>query len=85
MYGSWLYFLTPDGWLISFDAKDGKVRWKIQVADAKLQYFTTMAPLVIRDHVIVGVGGDAMDVPGYRHRAIPKPEHCSGAGTRNPK
>jgi acido-empty-quinoprotein group A len=72
MYGSWLYFLTPDGWFISFDAKDGKVRWKIQVADAKLQYFTTMAPVVIRDHVIVGVGGDAMDVPGYLESRDPK-------------
>ena len=72
MYGDWLYFLTPDGWFISFDAKDGKVRWKIQVADAKLQYFTTMAPLVIRNHIIVGVGGDAMEVPGYLESRDPE-------------
>ncbi|MBV9266136.1 MAG: PQQ-binding-like beta-propeller repeat protein, partial [Acidobacteriaceae bacterium] len=65
MYKDWLYFMGPDGWLISLDAKNGKERWRIQVADAKLQYFTTMAPLIIRDHVIIGVGGDAMDVPGY--------------------
>jgi acido-empty-quinoprotein group A len=72
MYGNWLYFLSPDGWFISLNAKDGKERWKIQVADAKLQYFTTMAPLVIRDHVIVGVGGDAMDVPGYLEARNPE-------------
>ena len=65
MYGGSLYFMAPDGWLISLNASDGKERWRQHVADAKLQYFTTMAPLVIRDHVIVGVGGDAMDVPGF--------------------
>lgn len=65
MYGNWLYFLAPDGWLISLNAKDGTERWRVQVADVQLQYFTTMAPLVIRDRVIIGVGGDAMDVPGY--------------------
>ena len=72
MYGSWLYFLSPDGWFISLNAKDGKERWKIQVADAKLQYFTTMAPLVVGNHVIVGVGGDAMDVPGYLEARDPE-------------
>jgi alcohol dehydrogenase (cytochrome c) len=72
MYGNWLYFLSPDGWFISLNAKDGKERWKIQVADAKLQYFTTMAPLVIGNHVIVGVGGDAMDVPGYLEARNPE-------------
>ena len=65
MYGDWLYFLTPDGWFISLDAKDGKERWKKKVADEKLQYFTTMAPLIVKNHVLVGVGGDAMDVRGY--------------------
>lgn len=72
MYGNWLYFLSPDGWFISLDAKDGKERWKVHVADAKLQYFTTMAPLVIHNHVIVGVGGDAMDVPGYLESRDPE-------------
>ena len=72
MYGNWLYFLAPDGWFISLNAKDGKERWRMQVADAKLQYFTTMAPLVVHNHVIVGVGGDAMDVPGYLEARDPE-------------
>ena len=72
MYGNWLYFLAPDGWFISLNAKDGKERWRKKVADEKLQYFTTMAPLVIRNHVIVGVGGDAMDVPGYLESRDPE-------------
>ena len=65
MYGQWLYFLGPDGWLISLDAATGKERWRKKVADEKLQYFTTMAPLVVKNHVLVGVSGDAMDVRGY--------------------
>ncbi len=49
MYGSWLYFLTPDGWFISLNAKDGKERWRKKVADEKLQYFTTMAPMIVKE------------------------------------
>jgi alcohol dehydrogenase (cytochrome c) len=72
MYGNWLYFLGPDGWFISLDAKNGKERWRISIADPKLQYFTTMAPMVVGNHVIVGVGGDAMDVPGYLEARDPE-------------
>lgn len=72
MYGNWLYFLTPDGWFISLNASNGKERWRMPVADPKLQYFTTMAPMVIRNHVVVGVGGDAMDVPGYLEARDPE-------------
>ena len=72
MYGNWLYFLGPDGWFISLNAKDGKERWRKKVADEKLQYFTTMAPMVVRNHVIIGVGGDAMDVPGYLESRNPE-------------
>src|SRR6266404_2604826 len=32
MYGNWLYFLAPDGWFISLNAKDGKERWRKKVA-----------------------------------------------------
>ena len=60
-----LYFETPDCHLICLNAKDGKVRWNIELADPKLGYFATMAPLVIRDHVIVGVSGDVTDIPGF--------------------
>src|SRR5271155_3609151 len=54
MYKNWLYFTTPDAHLICLDAKDGSARWDIELADPKLEYFSTMAPLVVRDHVIVG-------------------------------
>ena len=65
MYENWLYFETPDCRLISLNAKDGTVRWNIELADWKLGYFATMAPLVVHDHVIAGVSGDVTDLPGF--------------------
>jgi alcohol dehydrogenase (cytochrome c) len=65
MYRDWLFFTTPDAHLISLNAKDGKVRWNIQTADVEKGYWTTMSPLVVRDHVIVGVSGDFDNLPGY--------------------
>jgi len=71
MYKDWLYFETPDAHLVCLNAKDGKVRWKIELADGKLGYFATMAPLVLGNHVIVGVSGDVTDVPGFLESVDP--------------
>jgi len=72
MYKNWLYFTTPDAHLVCLDAKDGGVRWIVELADPKLGYFSTMAPLVIRDHVIVGVSGDVTDVRGFLESLDPE-------------
>jgi len=72
MYGNWLYFTTPDAHLVSLNAVDGSVRWTIELADVKLGYFSTMAPLVVRNHVIVGVSGDVTDVPGFLESIDPE-------------
>jgi alcohol dehydrogenase (cytochrome c) len=65
MYGNWLFFETPDNYLVSLDAKTGKERWHVQIADVKEEYFSTSAPIVVANHVLVGVGGDSLDVPGF--------------------
>ncbi|MBV9264747.1 MAG: acido-empty-quinoprotein group A, partial [Acidobacteriaceae bacterium] len=65
MYGNWLFFETPDDYLVSLEAKTGKERWHVQIADVKQEYFSTPAPVVIGNHVIVGTGGDSLDVPGF--------------------
>jgi alcohol dehydrogenase (cytochrome c) len=72
MYRDWLYFMAPDGWFISLEAATGKERWRKKVADEKMQYFTTGAPMVVGNHVIMGVGGDAIDVPGYLESRDPE-------------
>lgn len=72
MYGDWLYFETPDNYLICLNAKDGTERWHVEIADVKQEYFSTPAPIIIRNHVIVGVGGDSLDVPGYLESRDPE-------------
>jgi alcohol dehydrogenase (cytochrome c) len=72
MYRDWLYFETPDNYLVCLNANDGKERWRVQIADVRLEYFSTPAPVVIRDHVLVGVGGDSLDVPGYLESRDPE-------------
>jgi alcohol dehydrogenase (cytochrome c) len=72
MYGNWLYFLTPDNYLVSIEASTGKERWHKEVANVKREYFSTSAPIVVRNHVIIGVGGDSLDVPGYLESRDPE-------------
>ncbi|HKW61541.1 MAG TPA: acido-empty-quinoprotein group A [Candidatus Acidoferrum sp.] len=72
MYKNWLYFTTPDAHLICLDAKAGTLRWNVELADPKLGYFATMAPLVVRDHIIAGISGDVTDVRGYLESLDPE-------------
>jgi len=65
IYKGYLYFVTPDCHLISLNAKDGTVRWTQTIADVTKGYWTTLAPLVVGNHVIVGVSGDFDNLPGY--------------------
>jgi acido-empty-quinoprotein group A len=65
MYGNWLYFETPDSHLVSLDAHTGKERWKVEIADPKLDYTSTVAPVIIGNHVILGIGGDHLDNPAF--------------------
>jgi len=65
VYGNWLYFETPDCNLVSLNLKDGKERWHQSICDLDQYYFGSMAPLVVRNHIITGVSGDDRDPPGY--------------------
>ena len=65
MYKDWLFFVTPDAHLISLNAKDGTVRWNVVIADASKGYWSTLAPLVVRNHIVVGVSGDFDNLQGY--------------------
>jgi acido-empty-quinoprotein group A len=67
-----VFFLTPDDWLVALDATTGKELWRKNYADARKQYFSTSAPLIVKNHVIVGVGGDAMDMPGFLNSFDPE-------------
>ncbi len=63
--GDRLYFVTLDNFLVCLDANTGKQRWAVPFADPKLYFFSTVAPVMIRNHVIIATGGDSIDIPGY--------------------
>jgi alcohol dehydrogenase (cytochrome c) len=65
--GMWhqnIYVETPDDYLVSLDARSGKENWHVPIASFEEQYFSTMAPIVVGNHVIVGTGND-LDMPGF--------------------
>jgi len=72
MYKDWLFFVTPDAHLISLNATDGKVRWNVEIADYKKGYWTTLAPLVVGNHVLVGVSGDFDNLRGFLRSVDPE-------------
>jgi len=63
--GDWLYTVTPDCHLISLNIKDGKERWRQKICNLDQFYYASAAPIIIGNHVIAGVSGDDLDVPGY--------------------
>jgi alcohol dehydrogenase (cytochrome c) len=64
MWKGYLFMETPDDYLVSLDAKTGKERWHKTIADLDQGYFATPAPIVVGNHVLVGVGND-IDSPGF--------------------
>ena len=56
---------TLDARLIALDAVNGQELWNIEVADVDLAYSITMAPLVVKDKVLVGVGGGEFGIRGF--------------------
>ena len=60
-----LFMGTLDARLIAIDATNGRPIWDIEVADPGQAYSITMAPLVVKDKVIVGVGGGEYGIRGF--------------------
>jgi alcohol dehydrogenase (cytochrome c) len=63
--GDTLFMGTLDAQLIAIDAKSGRQLWKTEVANTKSGYSITLAPLVVKDKVIVGVGGGEYGIRGF--------------------
>ena len=64
MWGRYLYMTTPDNFLVSLEASTGVERWHKPIAELSQQYFTTVAPMVIENQVLVSPGND-LDAPGF--------------------
>ena len=65
MFHDSLYYLSPDAHLVCLNAKDGKPRWTVAVANSDQGYWSTAAPVIVGNHVIVGIGGDSDNIQGF--------------------
>ena len=63
--GDHLFMGTLDAHLVALDRKTGAVIWDSVVEEPKNGYAITLAPLVIRDKVIVGVAGGDYATRGF--------------------
>ncbi len=63
--GDRVFMGTLDARLIAIDAINGQELWNVEVGDVNLAYSITMAPLVVKDKVLVGVGGGEFGIRGY--------------------
>jgi alcohol dehydrogenase (cytochrome c) len=64
MWNGYLYMETPDDYLVCLEAKTGKERWHKVIADVDQGYFSTPAPIIAGNHVLVGTGND-IDSAGF--------------------
>src|SRR5207302_1603644 len=63
--GDRLYMATIDAHLVALDMKSGGVLFDVPLADYKVGYSATVAPLVIKDKVIVGIAGAEFGIRGF--------------------
>jgi alcohol dehydrogenase (cytochrome c) len=60
-----LYAARLDAQLVAFNQADGKIVWQQKIDDWKRGVTTNSAPLIVGDHVIIGVSGGEYGVRGY--------------------
>jgi len=63
--GNKLYVATLDSHLVALDMKTGNVVWDSIIDDYKRGYYATVAPLIVKNKVIVGIGGADRGTRGF--------------------
>ena len=84
VHGNRLYMTTLDAHLVALDARTGTVQFDVELEDHRKGYASTIAPIVVKNKVIVGVAGGEFGAPGFidaynvdtgrrewRHRTVP--------------
>lgn len=65
LYGDKVYVATTDCNLVALDAKTGKMLWTVSTGDWKQGYYMTLAPLIVKGKVMIGVSGGEYGIRGY--------------------
>ncbi|MBV8400536.1 MAG: PQQ-binding-like beta-propeller repeat protein [Acetobacteraceae bacterium] len=93
--GDTVFMATLDAALVALDKKTGEKLWETQVADPAMGYSLTMAPVIYKDKVIVGMGGAEYGIRGmitaynasdgeqaWRWYTVPSPDDQQPDGTK---
>jgi len=93
MWNDSIFMSTPDSYLVSLDARTGSKRWHVETANFEEQYFSSAAPVVIGNQVLVG-SATVVNGPGYlqsfdaetgqaqwRHYSVPMSDSDTGIET----
>ena len=65
MLGETLYKVNIQSTLVALEAKSGKVLWETTIDDYKKGYSNTVAPIIVKDMVVVGTAGAEWGIRGY--------------------
>ena len=63
--GDRVFMATLDAHVVAIDASSGAQLWDVEVADKDLAYAFTLAPLAVKDKVIVGTTGGDRGIRGF--------------------
>lgn len=65
LLGQKLFKVNLEARLVAMDAKTGTVLWETEIDDIKKGYSATVAPLVVKNMVLVGIAGAEYGVRGF--------------------
>lgn len=65
IHGDTVFMATIDARLLAIDARIGTLKWDVEIGDPALGYAATMAPLVVKDKVIMGPAGGEYGIRGF--------------------
>lgn len=73
--GDRLFMGTIDGRVLALNARTGKVEWSVSLGRPEAGYSVTVAPLIVKDKVIVGPAGGEYGIRGFIVALDPKDGH----------
>ena len=65
LYEDKVFWGTLDAHLLAFDAASGIQLWDAEVGDHRESFSVTGAPLLVKDMILIGVGGGEFGIRGY--------------------
>jgi len=70
--GDTVYFVTTDCNLVALDIRTGTEKWAKEFCSIEMMYYGSIAPVVVKDKLILGPSGDDLDVPAYLDARSPR-------------